>query len=347
MTNSYPLKNLPAPAQMLIRPMLLASLGLHGLLLFLPTGSDENPILAKKQEAVKITQLSSSPNKPAKSLAKSSAQKESRSTRQVVQSNRPRSIVTPQPQGAKTDQSSGAAKAQSGTASDQAEAGSENPFADFPHYPGVKTGCFDQEACRQTADALDQVVAHFEKQLPAKKYEVQSVTNEAGKKVYQVSKGGKTQYLNLFTDAVGTIYVLAPEPLELADIKGAIAVPDELYVLIGEIDGETASDTDFEAPLNFYTKLSQDDNGSVLPAELGSGIEGAPKLISGKTPEQVYSDLQPKLQKSGLEALPADPYGGGSLYKLQKGTATAGYLNLVPGKKRTDTIVIIWTSSPN
>lgn len=133
-----------------------------------------------------------------------------------------------------------------------------------------------------------------------------------------MSKGGKAQYLNLFTDAVGTIYVLSPDSLELEDIKGAVEVPDELYVVLGEIGGEPASNTDFDDPGNFYTKFSREDkDGSVLPAELGSGIEGDPKLISGKTPEEVYSDLQPKLQKSGLEASAANPYGGGDLYTLK------------------------------
>ncbi len=352
MNHSYPLKNPPISAQMLIRPMLLISLGLHGLLLFLPIGSDENPVLAKKQEAVKITQLSTSPSsKPAaKSAAKPSAKKAQQPTQRATSLDRPRSVVTPGPQTAETSQSNPASnQAASGSeASAEGEgAGAGNPFADFPHYPGAKTGCFGKDSCRQTTDELKLVAAYFEKQLPAKKYDIQPGANEASKKVYQVSKGGLTQYLNLFAEQ-GTVYVLAPDPLNLEDIKQAVEIPDELYVVLSEIKGKPASDTDFDDPGYFYDKLSsQDETGSALIGRFKSEIEGSPQLVSGKTPDQVFSNLAPKLEVNGLKASPAKPYGGGDLYELQKGTATAGYLNLVPDRDRTGTLVIIWTSSPN
>jgi len=52
------LKNLPAPARMLFRPMLMISLLLHGVLLMLPIPSEqEKPKLPRKEARVKITQL--------------------------------------------------------------------------------------------------------------------------------------------------------------------------------------------------------------------------------------------------------------------------------------------------
>ncbi|MEW6493381.1 MAG: hypothetical protein AB1589_12885 [Cyanobacteriota bacterium] len=52
------LKNIPAPARMLFRPMLMISLVLHGVVLMLPLPPDsKKPEFSKKEEQVKITQL--------------------------------------------------------------------------------------------------------------------------------------------------------------------------------------------------------------------------------------------------------------------------------------------------
>lgn len=66
MTQALFLKNLPAPLQFWIRPMLLASLALHGLLLVIPTSSQEKPKAPTKKEPekVKITQLPTTPKPP-------------------------------------------------------------------------------------------------------------------------------------------------------------------------------------------------------------------------------------------------------------------------------------------
>ncbi|NET58238.1 MAG: hypothetical protein F6K47_19400 [Symploca sp. SIO2E6] len=52
------IKNLPVPVRMLFRPMLLISLGLHALVLMLPTSFDPNKAQPpKKEDAIKITKL--------------------------------------------------------------------------------------------------------------------------------------------------------------------------------------------------------------------------------------------------------------------------------------------------
>jgi len=66
MNQSYFVKNLPAPLQFWVRPMLLISLGLHGLLLAVPMPSKHKPEPTKKEsEKVKITQLPTIPSSPA------------------------------------------------------------------------------------------------------------------------------------------------------------------------------------------------------------------------------------------------------------------------------------------
>ena len=346
MAQSYPLKNLPAPVRLLIRPMLLISLGLHGLLLFLPMSSDKNPVLAKKEQAVKITQLPPSA-KPASKPASQPSTKPRPSTRQAITVNRPRAIVAAR-QPVETRQSNSAAKQANRPVAVQptTTAGTNTPFADFPHYPGAKPGCFGKDSCRQAAAPLDQVASYFTKELPAKKYEIQPDADEAERKVYQVSKAGTVQYLNLFANEGGAAYVLSDKPLQLTDIKKAVEVPGELYTVLGELGDESVDDTAFTDPTQFYSKLSSEDtDGSILAAEPNPAIDGSPKLVAGQTPDKVLSDLQPKLQDNQIEVSNSGTYGGGSLYQMTKGAFT-GYLNLLPTKDRTGTIVVVWTSSP-
>jgi len=96
MTQALFLKNLPAPLQFWIRPMLLASLGLHGLLLVIPTTSHEKPKppTKKEPEKVKITQLPTTPKQPASQVSPLAAVKPSSLVAQTKPSPvRPNPIV--------------------------------------------------------------------------------------------------------------------------------------------------------------------------------------------------------------------------------------------------------------
>jgi hypothetical protein len=66
MNQSYFQKNLPASLQFWVRPMLLLSLGLHGVLLALPLPSEKKPAppAKKEPEKIKITQLPTTPPAP-------------------------------------------------------------------------------------------------------------------------------------------------------------------------------------------------------------------------------------------------------------------------------------------
>jgi hypothetical protein len=82
------LKNLPAPAQMLFRPMLMISLLLHGVLLMLPIPSEqEKPKLPRKEARVKITQLPTPVPSP-KSSPQSSSKPNPQPSSQLSQSTR-------------------------------------------------------------------------------------------------------------------------------------------------------------------------------------------------------------------------------------------------------------------
>lgn len=363
MNLSYTLKNLANPLQVLIRPMLLTSVALHGLLLLMPM-PEEKAKIPKKEKTVKVTQLALPPSKPAASTAPKTliATKPkvtpltSRPVQPVVrrqpliQAVKPKLVQTPLPPRQVTATPSPSATA-SPAVSPNVEPttppsdATNTPLAEFPHFPGAKPGCLEVPSCFQTANDLAKVADHFTKELPAKGFTAPEDINEAERKVYQVSRSDfPPQYLSLISTKDGTIYVLADQPRSLDELKNAVDVPPEFYTILAEVGEELEDESQFSEPTQFYTKLSsQDSDASLIPAQLRPEIQ-ATKLIADQTPDAVYATMLSSLQ-SIFEVSESGSYGGGTLYTLKKGSFS-GYLNLVPTKDNSGTIVVLWTESP-
>lgn len=359
MNTTYPLKKLPAPLQGLIRPMLLISLALHGLLMLMPV-PDEGAPQKKEEKSVKVTQLptTNSPLKIKRSpkpLPKPAPPKVvTPITRQAVLANRPRPQPIVQAPRSRQVQATpspiapspvAATPTPSPTVAPELAPTTDTALTEFPIFPGAKAGCLEVQSCFQTGNALDKVAAYFEKELPARKFTAPVNTDESARKVYQVSRNDfPAQYLSLISTEQGTIYVLADQPRTLDDLKNAVDVPPEFYTILAEVGEELEDESPFANPTDFYIKLeSQDADGSLIPAEQREEIEGK-KLVSSQTPDAVYTSLAPSLQ-SIFEVSESGSYGGGSLYKLKKDSFT-GYLNLVPTKDGTGTIVVLWSDPP-
>lgn len=347
MNPSYPLKNLAAPLQTLIRPMLLTSLALHGLLFIMPIPEEKPKSTPKKEKSVKVTQLTlprSSPaapkatpkvtpltSRPVQPVAR--RQPVIQAVTRPVQSPLPPQQVIPTP-------------SPSPTASPAPSSATNTPLAEFPHFPGAKPGCLEVPSCFQTANDLDKVAAHFEKELPAKGFTAPVNVDETGsRKVYEVSRSDfSTQYLSLIYTKDGTIYVLADAPRSLDELKQAVVVPEEFYNILAEVGEELEDESQFADPSQFYSKLSsQDPDGSLIPAESREEIQGK-KLVAGQPPDAVYTNLAPSLA-SIFAVSEFGNYGGGPLYTLKKNNFI-GYLNLVPTKDNSGTIVVLWSEPP-
>ena len=95
-----------------------------------------------------------------------------------------------------------------------------DPFANFPNYISVKPNfCGVQSAridrrTRRTSDSLDAVQAYFDKKLAGTDFQVEKLADESDTKVYQISKGNLTQYLQLFTVEEGTMILLSYERVD-------------------------------------------------------------------------------------------------------------------------------------
>lgn len=361
MNLSYNLKNLPNFLQPLIRPMLLISLTLHSLFLLMPMPEEKAKSAPKKEKTVKVTQLALPPSKPA-ALTKSKTLIAKATPITPLTSRRVQPVVRRQPviqvvkpklvqKQTQPRQVTPASSPTSSPASPDVvpkappSDATNTPLAEFPHFPGAKPGCLEVPSCFQTANDLAKVADHFTKELPAKGFTAPEDINEAERKVYQVSRNDfPPQYLSLISTKDGTIYVLADQPRSLDELKNAVDVPPEFYTILAEVGEELEDESHFSEPTQFYTKLSsQDSDASLIPAQLRPEIQGT-KLIADQTPDAVYATMLSSLQ-SIFEVSESGSYGGGTLYTLKKGSFS-GYLNLVPTKDNSGTIVVLWTESP-
>jgi hypothetical protein len=206
MNLSYNLKDSPNHLQALIRPMLLISLTLHGLFLLMPMPEEKAKSVPKKEKTVKVTQLALPPSKPAarttpktrtatrpKVTPRTSRPVQSISRRQpIIQAVKPKPVQTP-PQSrqvapAPSPSPTSPAESPNVESTNQPVNATDTPLAEFPHFLGAKPGCLEVPSCFQTANDLEKVAAHFEKELPAKKFTISTNVDEPGRKVYELSR---------------------------------------------------------------------------------------------------------------------------------------------------------------
>lgn len=335
MSNSLALKNLPAPVQSLIRPMLFAAIGLHALLLFTPMPSEEKPKKPDdKENPVKITQLPTAKLAARPKLAKPVLPK--------IDRPKPAVNAPPVPKAPMTPRSSSAGKA--------TDTKTKDPFANFPHYPGSVPNFQGLENLRVASGAsLVSVVAHFQKTLPEQKF---TLSKEPEPNTFQVSKGGISYFLSVVEDSSQTFYLLGADKLDknkLAKIKEGkvVGIPPALAGIAKAIDATYNLSSDNSATsfdLSDGSAFFEPDKDNPSNEAAVDGISET-RVVDSQPPAQVYQSLQTTALKGFESASDAGSYGGGSLYELKKGSFT-GYLSLVPGKAG-GTVVVVWTKKPN
>jgi len=335
--------------------MFLISLGLHALFLFFPTASEkpkaEKP---KEEEAIKLTQLAPKDRTIVRPAPKVAAVK----PRVAVRATAPRTNI-PVP----------AAPFVAQTAQASSKPDAADPFDKVFDYPGAIVGSFGLPPAfdpfsKKTTDPLDKVDSWFQQQLETKGFSVQPTEAAAtGRAVYQVSsKDGKTKYLTLIPDAAGagtTILVSdAPLPKDLVAAGQNVVSPEEqsfysdLVAVVPIPDVEVSNgwqEADnpnvLPEPASFYAEaLSEADYQQGVVAKLLVGVERA-VIASGRSPDDVYSDVSVRLGGASYEVTPKGAYGGGSLYQISRDGVT-GFLSIVPTTDGSAAI-FIWSKAPN
>ncbi len=310
----------------------LVSAGLHGGLMLIPAGEESKPPPPKSSEQqIRITQLPNLTKQPTvkptvKPVVKVTPASTPATTPPlpVVQASPPPTSTALPPDGAT----------------------GENPWKDFPLYPGSTPGCFGLSSCLETSVVLSQVSSHFASQLPIRKYEVKRTVQETGREVYQVSRNALSQYLSIIENGKSTVYVLSDAPRTLEDLEKAVEVPPEILSILVSLAVQKADATYFAQPDQFYSKA---DAKSLSPGALvpRSGISNI-SLVTGQAADTMMDEfLRSNLQNNEFEVtdLPQQ-YGGGPVYKLQK-ASQALYLNLIPTKDNSGTLLVFWKIPPS
>jgi hypothetical protein len=257
-------KNLPAPLRLLLRPWVIVSVGLHVVVLLLPLPNRSTSELPLSEEPVRITQLpaSPSPTVPSPVAVPSPPVPPSPTVQATPVAPRPTAPVTarpaapppasptPSPQASPSPTPQASSSPPAPTPSPQAnlDAGQPAPLpsvtaspapspevatsfaAEIPHTAiGGEPGCGGQENCWQTQDTQWRSVARaLEQELENQGYEVESQTDDEvpGFRVYEVSKNGETEYLNLLSTLQGTFYVLADQPMTRDELEQLTEAPN-------------------------------------------------------------------------------------------------------------------------
>jgi hypothetical protein len=345
---------LPAALRPFIKPMLLASLGIHAVVLLTPLPTPPVKVASPQPKTVKVSAL------PMLKIPKriNRVRPIRKPPRAVLP---PKGLIVPKlikkapvaPPESKNPQALPTVKPTN--TAEKAAANGGDPMNDFPHYPNAEPGCLGIASCYNTAQPLATVVQYFEKQLPLKKFSLKPTVTEAKRKVFQIDKGGSTQFLNILWTGESAVYVLAPSALDLNALKNAAQVPaDFTQTILGQLPGgseanQTSVTPDqLTNPQAFYTELGgQDAQGFDINPVENPEIDSI-KLVPGQTPDQLFSShFTPSLAQLEYKATPiASGYGGGLLYEIKKGTLKPFYLSLVPTKSGSGTVVAVWRSNP-
>jgi hypothetical protein len=353
-------EHLAGPLKLLYRPIFVAAIGLHALLLFPPGGgSPEKKEVKDKEKPATITQIATGKAAPKKlkkvgttELKKTLPKIKNMSAQapvikgppkpedsKIPEDNKPPDSKTPD----KTPEVSQQSKPLPNVSPMPPDGDSldpNNPFADFPHM-GSKNA--DEEYV-VPGKTIGEAEAYFAKALPGLKYTIEPVSKGADRIVYKFMKGGKEAYLNIFQDGPNVVYFLAPDEIEsLEALRGSAKIPESFVLLLGELpeppsDGSVSGvsdETSFTQPDAFFDGTDQ----------LKSSIDGSPKRVEGFAPDILYAEqLEPDLKKI-FEVKDAGSYGGGKLREMKKGKITL-FLNLVP-TPTGGTNVVVWKANPN
>ena len=365
MALSYPSnrRKYQVPWRSILRPMLLASLGLHALFLLFPLSAEKpaKPPEAKPEEKIKLTQLPSESSHPKATPPPPKLQVPPPPPRVLprVTTVRP---ATAAPRSVTPSPSQPVAQPSPAVRSPAASPASADPFAaDFPQYPNAQPGSFGLPAAfdpfsHKTTDAMDQVGSWFQSQLQAKGFQAQPMT-QSGRTVYQISKDGKSKYLSLIPNGQGsgTSMILSDQILPDDLGGGNVVSPEEqaFYQNLSEIIQDANPDSAWHdldnprilpEPDAFYSRVVSEQeylSGSV--SELQTGVER--KIVHvGQLPDALFGDISSMLQTAEIQVAPQGTYGGGSLYQLSRDGITR-FLSLVPTQDG-NTAIFIWTSSP-
>ncbi|MGB3759815.1 MAG: hypothetical protein WBA07_26165, partial [Rivularia sp. (in: cyanobacteria)] len=215
-----------------------------------------------------------------------------------------------------------------------------DPFANFPNYAnvkpnfcGVKSAKIDRRT-RVTSDPLDSVQAYFEKKLAGTDFQVEKLTDKPDTKVYQVTKGNLTQFLQLFAvEEKGTMILLSSQRVDCYRLSNE-SQPEKLKT------EEQTFDATFQ---NLYAQLGWMEEKDFATT---SEIEKIFGKDTNNTPDKLALLVKSKLESEGFEASQVNQEASGLLYEVKKGEFTK-YISFVPTEEGKGSVILALKDFPN
>jgi hypothetical protein len=217
-----------------------------------------------------------------------------------------------------------------------------DPFANFPNYANVKPYvCGVQIAridrrTRRTSDPLDSVQAYFDKKLAGTDFQVEKLTDKPDTKVYQVSRGNLTQFLQLFAvEEKGTMILLSSQRVDCYRLSNE-SLPEKP-------DSKTEQQSFDVTFQNLYAQLGWKEEKEFATTSEVETIFG--KDINN-TPEQLALLVKSKLESEGFAASQINKETSELLYEVKKGDFTK-YISFVPAKEGKGAVILALKTLPN
>jgi len=216
-----------------------------------------------------------------------------------------------------------------------------DPFAEFPNYSnvkpnfcGVKSAKIDRRT-RRTSDSLGSVQAYFEKKLAGTDFQVEKLTDRPDTKVYQVSKGNLTQFLQLFAvEKEGTMILLSSQRVDCYRLSNESQLEKP-----NSKTEEQAFDATFQS---LYAQLGWTEEKDFAK---NSEVEKIFGKDTNKNPEELALLVKTKLESEGFEASQVNEEQSELLYEVKKGEFTK-YISFVPTKEGKGAIILALKNSP-
>ena len=203
----------------------------------------------------------------------------------------------------------------------------------FPFPENTKVGSLGllpskdaDESARNVKQPLEVVIKYYGEELPARKYSplASPLEDDTELKVYQVSKGGASQYLHLISKEEDTIIFLSGKKLSRTDLAN--------------LEGETAQQRELK---DILRQTISGASNKELPSDIKSKLRDGKYIIlgifPGENPKQIGDDFIDALRKKEYQVF---PFGKELYYGVKKDTFT-GYIQLIPSSDGTGTAIIL------
>ncbi len=344
-------EHLRGPLALIYRPIFVAAIGLHALLLFPPGGGNpEKKEVKDKEKPATITQIATGKATPKKlkKLATTKLPKPELPKLKAPLSQAPPSkpkADEKKPDEKKPDEKKPDEKKPEMADNKDKEATDGNakkgdPFENFKiTYPGATPEAAFYRATGANSSAVE---GFFKGQS---EFTFKDGTSTADRKVIEVSKDGVTRYLGIFSAGADTVYILTASEAEippnvdaLKKVKALPADYQDAFTTIGTTDVGSPSSDDYADYAPYWTG-KESEGGSTRE---GIVFEYAYDAVSI---EEATSTLIDRLKPMFKDITDGGTYGSGKLYRMT-GPTGEYFLNIL-ASKGGGVIVVTFESDPN